>query len=294
MNSAANNPRFDPAAFARRFVAAASNAGFGVVEYGTAGGFPLLAAEHTPPEPKLSLHISAGIHGDEPAGALALLALMSKRWFDLGLAWHILPLLNPTGTAANTRENAAGIDLNRDYRDARAPETRAHIEWLRRNGRRYDASLSLHEDWEAKGFYLYEMGTAPVNDGGSGGNGGGSAVGSTAGGTGGGVGTVSGAPLLGWSILQSVEPVCGIDNSPEIDGFPANNGLLQPHAQTSLEAVETWPEQLFLRARYAALSLTFETPSALPIDTRILAQIIAIKTTVNLLLAPKIIETFDI
>jgi hypothetical protein len=193
---------------------------------------------------------------------------MAQKWFDADIAWHVLPLLNPTGMAAGTREaaaaaGAAALDLNRDYRAHAAAETRAHVNWLHHAARRYDIALFLHEDWEAQGFYLYEMREA-------------------------------GQPELGWSVLQSVEPVAGVDRSPEIDGLPAVNGLLRPHLGGSLETVEHWPEQLYLQRAHTPLSLTFETPSALPLPARIIAQITAIKTAVNLLLAPRVEGTFDI
>jgi protein MpaA len=54
------------------------------------------------------------IHGDEPSG-LAItrrLARASPRRYKL---W-ILPVLNPDGRAAGTRQNARGVDLNRNFR----------------------------------------------------------------------------------------------------------------------------------------------------------------------------------
>ncbi|MDR2862423.1 MAG: M14 family metallocarboxypeptidase [Puniceicoccales bacterium] len=253
----------EPETYLRRFVNTADAAGFRVVEYGTVDTLPLLVAEHTPANPRMSIYISAGIHGDEPAGPLALLTLMAQKWFAPEIAWHVLPLLNPRGMKAGIRETPDGTDLNRDYRAGSASETRAHKHWLHHGGRHYDVALFLHEDWEATGFYLYEMREA-------------------------------GEPDLGWRILQAVAPVTGIDQSPEIDGFPAKNGLLRPHADSSLETVEHWPEQLFLRQNHASLSFTFETPSAMPVSARVMAHLVAVKTAVNLLLAPRIEDAFEI
>ncbi|MDR3228836.1 MAG: M14 family metallocarboxypeptidase [Puniceicoccales bacterium] len=253
----------EPETFLRRFVGAAVASGFNVIEYGTAGTYPLLAAELAPPNPKLRLYLSAGIHGDEPAGALALLTLMRQKWFDTALAWHILPMLNPRGIAVRTRETPEGLDLNRDYRDARSLETRAHKAWLSHSAWRYDAALSLHEDWEASGFYLYEM-------------------------------REYSEPDLGRRILQAVEPFASIERASEIDGFPAKNGLLTPHASSSFESVTDWPEQLLLRRDHTLLSYTFETSSRSPIAERVLAQIVAIKTAINLLLTPKIADYYEI
>lgn len=257
-------PPLDPETFLHHFVSAADTAGFKVVEYGLAGTFPLLAAERRPTgTPCMSIYLSAGIHGNEPAGPLALLSLTAQGWFDPGIAWHVLPLLNPRGMAAGTRESPDGIDLNRDYREERAGETRAHRKWLARTAWRYDAALSLHEDWEASGFYLYEM-------------------------------HEPGMPRPGVAILQAVEPLTGLDHSTVIDGFPARNGLLRPHADVSLETVAQWPEQLHLRAHHTTLSLTFETPTALPLELRARAQTVAVKTAVNQLLMPRMENTYEI
>ena len=72
------------------------------------------------------------------------------------LDYWICPCLNPTGFEANRRENAAGTDLNRQYLQPEAHEVIAHIGWLERQPK-FDLCLCLHEDWEAHGFYLYEL-----------------------------------------------------------------------------------------------------------------------------------------
>ena len=52
-------------------------------------------------------------------------------WPDDAEIW-LCPCLNPTGFPRNTRENAGGVDLNRDYKHRRSAEVRAHIAWLQR------------------------------------------------------------------------------------------------------------------------------------------------------------------
>jgi hypothetical protein len=65
-------------------------------------------------------------HGDEPASTEAVLAipdyLLRKSTTDASVrslletyAFYVLPLVNPDGFALNTRENADGLDINRDY-----------------------------------------------------------------------------------------------------------------------------------------------------------------------------------
>src|ERR1700722_20851335 len=76
------------------------------------------------------IYISTGIHGDEPGGPLAVLQLLQEnRWPADADIW-LCPCLNPTGFPLNTRENAQGVDLNRDYLNTKTAEISAHIAWL--------------------------------------------------------------------------------------------------------------------------------------------------------------------
>jgi hypothetical protein len=65
-------------------------------------------------------------HGDEPSSTESVLAipdyLLRNSATDASLrslletyAFYVLPLVNPDGFALNTRENADGLDINRDY-----------------------------------------------------------------------------------------------------------------------------------------------------------------------------------
>ena len=57
------------------------------------------------------------VHGDEyPAGFLALFWMNRLAEMSNGRnTWRIVPLLNPDGLAAKTRNNARGVDLNRNF-----------------------------------------------------------------------------------------------------------------------------------------------------------------------------------
>jgi len=63
--------------------------------------------------------IMATIHGDEPAGTplVKKLAdyLQQQRKFLEGRTVVLMPLANPDGLARNTRQNAKGVDLNRNF-----------------------------------------------------------------------------------------------------------------------------------------------------------------------------------
>src|SRR5208282_940524 len=123
-------------------------------------GFKWLALHRRPEvrsqKSEVRIYISTGIHGDEPAGPLAALKLIHEnRWPKQVEIW-LLPCLNPDGFVRNTRGNAGGIDLNRDYRRQETREVIAHVRWLERQPN-FDLYFCLHEDWESHGFYLYEQ-----------------------------------------------------------------------------------------------------------------------------------------
>ena len=74
------------------------------------GDFKWLAL-HRPPaaasqKPEVRIYISAGIHGDEPAGPLAALRLLQENRWPEHAEIFLLPCLNPVGFTLNQRENA--------------------------------------------------------------------------------------------------------------------------------------------------------------------------------------------
>lgn len=106
------------------------------------------------------VHITAGVHGDEPAGPWSLLSILEGGLLDTRFAYRLWPCTNPSGYLAGTRVNAEGADINRSFSpDAATPESLAIME--RNRGSRFALALDLHEDFEADGFYCYE----PVVDG---------------------------------------------------------------------------------------------------------------------------------
>jgi hypothetical protein len=227
-----------PADFVARIGDAARLAGFRAERFGEIDGVPLLALTRRTPGPRPRIYLSAGIHGDEPAPPHTLLTLLENGFFDRRANWFLCPLLNPAGFLRRTRENASGIDLNRDYRAPQSPEIQAHCRWLRHQPN-FDLALCLHEDWESHGFYLYELNPA-------------------------------GVPGLAREIVSAVAPICPIETAEVIDGRPIDEpGIIRPIADPLLR--ETWPESIYLREHHARLGYTLETPSRLPLALRIAA-----------------------
>jgi murein peptide amidase A len=242
-------PALDPRETVARLAAAGRAAGCDVESFGEEAGCPLIALTKRTPGPRPRIYLSAGIHGDEPAPPLALLALLEAGVFDTRANWFICPLLNPAGFQARTRENQGGVDLNRDYRNSRSAEIAAHIAWLRRQPN-FDAVFCVHEDWEAKGYYLYEQN--PL-----------------------------GRPSLAEPMLAAVSRVCPIDPSELIDEREARGGIIRPVLDPWTR--ELWPEAIYLRVHHTTLGYTIESPSGFPLAQRIAAHRAALETALALL-----------
>jgi murein peptide amidase A len=196
---------------------------------------------HAPtPAPRLPrVYLSTGIHGDEPAGPLAVRQLLREPGWLAGLDVWLCPCLNPEGFSLNRRENRDGFDLNRQYLTPEASETAAHITWLKRQPG-FDLCLCLHEDWESHGFYVYELN--PDHQ-----------------------------PSLAEAILAGVSEVCPIDRSEVIEGRLAHNGIIRPSIDP--RSRPDWPEAFFLVTHKTRLSYTLEAPSDFPLATRVAALV---------------------
>jgi predicted deacylase len=87
--------------------------------------------------------VFGSMHGNEPAGIAVVRAL--ERAHPTADLW-LVPDLNPDGHAANTRENAHGADLNRDFVQFAQPETRVARSVIRRVRPRYTIWFHQHMD----------------------------------------------------------------------------------------------------------------------------------------------------
>ena len=123
----------------------------------------LLCAEygdHTLP----AIDIAAGVHGDEPAGPHALLALVENDDLDPRFSYRMWVCTNPTGYDARTRESEDGVDVIGTFgRGGSSPESKAIITANR--DLKFELTIDLHEDDESSGFYCYEYGGAGIGRG---------------------------------------------------------------------------------------------------------------------------------
>ena len=203
---------------------------------------------------KPAVLISAGIHGDEPAPVIALFNLLNDGFFSSeNFDWQIYPILNPTGLRKGTRENAEGIDLNLDFLDTQSPEILAYKTSLEAVKDSIVMSLNLHEEWEAKGFYLYALSPDDARE-------------------------------YGEAILNSIGAIGPIENSENVDGHPSSNGLILPLEFVNDDSLsDGWPEAIHLYRTSPHIHFTMESPSCLPTDTRADLHIQAVKTAINLI-----------
>jgi murein peptide amidase A len=245
--SAVKAAPIDPIELVSRFEKAGARAGFRSEVFGSVGPYPLIALTRRASRLGPRIYLSAGIHGDEPAAPLALASLLESGELDDRATWFLCPMLNPDGTARGTRENADGVDLNRDYRHLRSHEVRAHVRWMQMQPG-FDLAVCVHEDWESTGFYLYELN--PDN-----------------------------RPSLAEPMIVAVSAVCPIDPSPLIEGREAKGGIIRPLLDPL--ARELWPESIYLQAHHTRLSYTSESPSALALNIRIAALTSALRTAIS-------------
>jgi murein peptide amidase A len=231
------------AEYLREFHAAATTRGWKSEKFATIGEYELHGYRRGPDNAARTIYISTGIHGDEPAGTVALRRCVEEDRWPANTQFILCPCINPTGLTAITRENKDGIDLNRDYRHPKTSETRAHIAWLNTLPR-VDLALLLHEDWEADGYYIYEVNPNnlwPVSP----------------------------------RIIEAVREMCPIQPTSKIDGlWDCVDGIIHPHLKP--DDRPQWAEAVYMIVHKANQTLTLEAPSDFPLAFRVEAHVRAL------------------
>lgn len=197
-----------------------------------------VASEHQ--DYNRGIYISAGIHGDEPAGTEALLSWAESRKDLLKeIPVVIYPCFNPWGLMENSRFDSQSRDLNRQWDKE---DSSVITEVIKRTaGIRFSLAVNLHEDYDANGIYLYEPPRRGSPD------------------------------KLSSEILAAGQKYVAIDSRKKIEGRWARNGIIRP-AKSSLP-VEGLPEAAFLQNSRADRTFVFETPSEKDLSLRVKAQI---------------------
>jgi protein MpaA len=75
---------------------------------------PIVAVEVRAAHPRAAVLVVGCIHGNEPAG-IAIARAVRRAGAIPGIDLWVIDDLNPDGVAAGTRQNAHGVDLNRNF-----------------------------------------------------------------------------------------------------------------------------------------------------------------------------------
>ncbi|MCC7261151.1 MAG: M14 family metallocarboxypeptidase [Candidatus Latescibacteria bacterium] len=222
--------------------------GVQVRELGRAGQYPLWAVEqgHDPQRP--TALVIGGTHGDEPASPAAVLAFCRRGagpWLE-AFNFLALPCLNPHGYAHGTRHNAQDVDINWAYKRDDVPEIQIVRAILA--DRRFAFVVDFHEDWESPGFYLYEL--------------------------------YRHREPLGPQIMAQVSSICPLNTHPVIEGQRAHGGVIVPAAEKH-EELRGEGIPVVLYDHHTDHLVVTETPTALPIEERVRAQLATLEVVVS-------------
>ena len=234
----------DPGHLLARWRRVAKTSRLEVEKLGEDAGLPVhfLRPRRRRGEAGSGLYLCAGVHGDEPGSVLGLLTWAEEN-LDLLARTDvlILPLFNPFGLVQNTRRDSRGRDLNRSFHLRRVPLFAAWHRLL--EGRRFRLALCLHEDYDARGCYLYEL--------------------------------TRQREFLGQRMLEAAEPHVPTDPRRTIEGRRlADAGVIRRRRPPDMRGEE--PEAITLFENHCDLSITFETPSEFSLYRRVRAQVAAI------------------
>ncbi len=221
-----------------------------------AGGglYPMHLVHLGEPGPhKLNVLISAGIHGDEPAGVEAALRFIEHNVENPVLLSHyafiVFPCDNPYGWERGTRKNAQGHDLNRQFR-TREPSPEVDLITSGLKDKSFDLLYEMHEDYDSSGFYLYELCEDPI-------------------------------AYLGESIVYEISAFgYPINRSHIIERRRAANGIIR--INTANYRKTRLPKAHYAYQEYGGHVLTLETPSTyLPLEDRVRIHLLGLNVSLN-------------
>jgi len=222
-----------------------------------AGGktYPLFLMHLGKPGPgKLSVTITAGIHGDEPAGVEAAVRFLESNVDNEALLSKfyiiVFPCDNPSGWENGTRENADGIDLNREFASKNpAPEVKIIMNTLQ--GKCFDIVFEMHEDVDSPGFYLYELAEDPSKQ-------------------------------VGEAIIDAVKAMgVPINTKHIIEGKRARGGIIRPNVKWFRKT--RLPKAVYTYKTCGGHIITLEPPaSVLPFEDRVKIELTALDITLGL------------
>lgn len=190
----------------------------------------------------IRLGIFAAIHGDEPAGALAVVRLLLElaRKPEWASNYHVAayPICNPTGFEDDTRESRRGRDLNREFwKGSQEPEVRILEAELRRS--HFHGLIQLHADDTSDGIYGFVRGHTLTEN-------------------------------LVRPALEEAGKILARNAGATIDGFAARDGIISRYYDGVLGAPREMSPEPF--------EIVFETPAKAPMDLQVEAFLVALRT----------------
>lgn len=214
--------------------------------FAEASGHPVFSISSRNLPTKGGIYLSAGIHGDEAGATEGLIAWAEEH--DLSsLPLLILPCLNPWGLVHNNRLNQTGEDLNRLFQHDKSPVVGALKQLI--EPYRFRLSISLHEDYDAMGVYLYEMEGA--------------------------------SPFWGEALLEAVHPLIPVEPRRRIDGKSFKAGVMRSKLNLQRFRKLGYPESVHLHRFHSERTFTFETPSEFALEQRVRAHVALLKSAID-------------
>jgi hypothetical protein len=233
----------------KRWRAVAARTGLTMRRFATGPEFNLyyLRSRQLPREG--TTYISAGIHGDEPAGTEALITWAEKNTRLLKRRpFFLVPCINPWGLVNNSRTDSQRRDMNRSFQSDALPEIVALRKAMGR--RRFSLGLMLHEDYDALGIYIYELEGA--------------------------------SPVWGEALLAAARPHVPTDWRDLIEGRECIDGMVRRPLDMNLFKEIGLPEAVYLYLQGCPRVFTIETPSEYGLDRRVRAHVAVIEECVRL------------
>jgi hypothetical protein len=190
----------------------------------------------------IRIGLFGSIHGDEPAGAFALvrflLNLSDKPELAENFQLHVYPVCNPTGFEDKTRCSRTGRDLNREFwKNSLEPEVQILERELQQG--HFSGLIQLHADDTSDGIYGFVKGHTLTEN------------------------------LLRPALRAAGETLPRNVNA-TIDGFAARDGIIYDVYEGVLAAPA--------RMDPVPFEIVFETPHAAPMDLQVQALVVAIHT----------------
>ncbi len=211
--------------------------------------------------------ISAGVHGEEPAGVYALLRFLENDIQDFigSYRFLIFPCINPFGLEHGYHFNPDGIDVNRQFKlDTDCYEATKVIRTLSRFARKFTCTIDLHEtdpNWADEGFtvadnpHTFYMWETCANK----------------------------SIRIGNKVVAEVKKIAEVCDWPKVYRDTNNAGVIwYPEGCGNPVYAQGTALDAFLNANYTPQSFTLETPCGWNLEKRVATNLVAIRTILEL------------